>query len=826
MKELSAKSRLKVWIREICKKYSINEDDLSSYRLAAIRVFTEVIIDYWEVENHYKLERKSNLIEYIFTKTNILYDSKIGIKKSFVIDVKVFASVFIKEHHHDLSNILAWLYQFFNFNEINDLHKNTQYFTDDYMVNKLVDDSLYGLKEDKILDMKIIDPACGGGNFIIRIIEFMVINYSFSKEEILNFVSQKIYGYDIDSKLVGVCYINIILKLLFLKLIDLDQISDFTIQLYYDQDNPYGSLLLDGNDHKVFNLSSGNVMRYDDIFSDKYDLVITNPPFMGKRDMVPELRKYLNKHYVLAKGDMCTSFLVRSEMLLKDNGIYSFVSQNNWMFLSSMHTFRKHFLSGNRIERIYDLGSYAFADINGEKTSVVLLHATKGFTGNDFQVIGLKNLYYKEKVNALRNDDFDDLKYNVHVSNLNDENQFRIDYLNTGKLRNILQSSRKYSEFGMPMQGTSTGNNKKYVCYQWETTDASWVLVSKGGGYSKWTGLNMYKVHWGINGEIIKEEPGSVIRNQKYIRDAELVYSDTGTYGLSVRLKRKDQIFIASGPGIKVIEGDVFNHLAFLNSYFSSYFIKTITPKLTISANYIGKLPVPEGILNSNKINHLSKKAVDLKKRFNIKRPIYYEFHHDEYFKYGDVRTFAKSDFKDDLYLEYNRLKCEHKINKLIMQAYGLTESETSIIKKTIGCQVFDMTGSKLEISITQLDKEIASILDNNCILTRKSVTRGNLGVEGIIEYCALKYECSPKVILDLMTNSVDQFKKVVEKYEMHTLHRAWLYLNKYKANEKTLNVVDYEISNIKMKHDKIVKWHNKAFKNKGLNFMENIDDI
>ena len=112
------------------------------------------------------------------------------------------------------------------------------------------------------------------------------------------------------------------------------------------------------------------------------------------------------------------------------------------------------------------------------------------------------------------------------------------------------------------MQGSSTGDNKLMVKYIWETDEEGWVLASKGGGYSKWGGLNFYKVKWGKRGELLKGNKGSALRNSSEIDNTAIVYSDTGTLGLSTRERLDGQVFIASGPGIKVLKGDPLCHLA------------------------------------------------------------------------------------------------------------------------------------------------------------------------------------------------------------------------------------------------------------------------
>lgn len=141
----------------------------------------------------------------------------------------------------------------------------------------------------------------------------------------------------------------------------------------------------------------------------------------------------------------------------------------------------------------------------------------------------------------------------------------RFDLVSSEHLRELISSSERYENFAIPMQGTSTGNAKELINYFWKHSgDKEWVLISKGGGYSRWQGLNHYCVKWGNNGEYIKLQKGSAIRNANYFKNTQMVFSDTGTSGLNVRELQNNQIFVASGPGIRIKQGKTYAHLAFL----------------------------------------------------------------------------------------------------------------------------------------------------------------------------------------------------------------------------------------------------------------------
>ena len=100
-----------------------------------------------------------------------------------------------------------------------------------------------------------------------------------------------------------------------------------------------------------------------------------------------------------------------------------------------------------------------------------------------------------------------------------------------------------------------------------------------------------------------------------------MVFSDTGTAGLNVRVLLDNQIFIASGPGIRVVEGNEYAHLAFLNSRIAAYYVRMMSPKLTIAGGYIGQIPVNDNIYSSVVLEKEARLCVELKRKMLSTRP-------------------------------------------------------------------------------------------------------------------------------------------------------------------------------------------------------------
>ncbi len=529
-------------------------------------------------------------------------------------------------------------------------------------------------------------------------------------------------------------------------------------------------------------------------------------------------------YYSKSKGDLCYAFLLRANSLLKEDGVAAYVTQNGWMYLNSYSDLRKEMLETVDFKGIVDLGANSFLDLNGEKTNVamVIFRKMRVNGSKNINIFDLRKLHYNNKVSALESECSCDYLYQLDHKALIDTKLHKFNYILSGELKTALTKYQPYSDFGKAMQGTSTGDSKKYVRFQWEIEDKDWVLVSKGGGYSKWNGLNIYKVHWGSQGEIIKSNPKSVIRNADYFSETELVYSDTGTSGLSVRLLKEGNIFIASGPGIRVIQGDKYCHLAFLNSRIASYYMKTLSPKLTIAAGYIGQIPVPKTVFWNKELSEYAKMCSDLKDRFNSKRVINYEFRHVDYFIYDSIFRFAEEDFIDDLTIELERLEYEFKINKIIEVEYDLGIDHASI-DVTVGRLTYTIDDNEIEILHEEVDMILKNKLDNNATLKITQVRKGTLGVEGVLEFFAVQAGYSPAKMYNFIVNNIKKYRMTIELYVKNTLHKLSLMEIGYGSNnlkisnDKKMMIfteMEREGFNLhKWDESENYKWHNQAFK-------------
>lgn len=752
----------------------------------------EINITYHNYHSEFKYEiqlikqRFPELIE-VFNKT----ESKLN-EKSITLAFESLKFVF-REIDDDLDDLISWSYQFLKkgleksaFNKIGkdkakildaDLLFTTQFFTDKYMVDFLVDESLNSFDIKNIEKVVVIDCASGGGNFLNCSFERLYNLYKKSKpnwsnQKIVDTVlNNAIVGYDLDCNLSKIASLSLFVKA-----------CNYAIPNKQTRIQIFGGVANDKLGFLNPNAISNSINRttfkscLDKISREKkIKVFVTNPPFMGKRDMDTSLKSYLLANYPESKGDLCVSFIQRIIQLMNDSDVLGVVSQNNWMYLSSLKEFRKIFIEKQTLKECIDLGSNAFEDINGEKTNVALC-----VIGNSerktSRFYNLKFKHWSDKKRLVIQKHFPpELTFELNQNQFLKNSSLEFNYQLTHRFKNI-QGLQLYSDFAYPMQGTSTGNNSEFVKYAWEVNgNPDWKLVSKGGGFSKWTGLNYYKVHWGSNAEIIKANKGSALRNIDKIPSTQLVYSDTGTLGLNVRMLKENQVFIASGPGIQVLKGDKYAHLAFLNSKIATFLLKLINPKFTISAGYISKIPVANNILDSRFIAKKGKACLALKDEYLQKKLPNFEFKHHDYTSIKDIDLFIEQSIIDDIESDYQRLFLESEIEYEIRKQYNFNSKEMFEIKSVVGESPFFNKNKSLKLSAEKLDLLLSANIDLNCLSTSRAINGYSVGSESVLEDLSYKLDVNPKPIFDLIKKNVSHLRNTKTKYFNDLLHKIIL---------------------------------------------------
>lgn len=144
----------------------------------------------------------------------------------------------------------------------------------------------------------------------------------------------------------------------------------------------------------------------------RYHVVIANPPYMGGKGMNGRLSSWAKEKYPDSKSDLFAMFIERNLELSIRGGSVAMITMQSWMFLSSFEKLRNTILSDHTILSMAHLGARAFDSIGGEvvsTTSFVLEHGhRKNFKGGFVRLVdggneAEKDAMLRETIEKLKN---------------------------------------------------------------------------------------------------------------------------------------------------------------------------------------------------------------------------------------------------------------------------------------------------------------------------------------------------------------------------------------------------------------------------------------
>ena len=328
----------------------------------------------------------------------------------------------------------------------------------------------------------------------------------------------------------------------------------------------------------------------------KYDVVVTNPPYMSNKGMSAKTARYVQKHFSDEKADLFAVFMKQCETLTTINGFQAMITQHSWMFLSSFERLRLHILECNIVNMVH-LGARAFEEIGGEvvQTTAFVLKKCKSVGGYLAQYARLLRGGNQSEKEAMF------LSYNdVFVSKQQDFTRI------PGTPIVYWQSQAFFSAFSGILlndvyetkKGMFTGNNGYFLKIWYEVAcheiGDNFKPYNKGGGYRRWYGNNGIVVRWHNNGLEIKNSPGAGNINETYFFKSCLSWNLVSTAPFCCRIVSEGNVMGDGGPICLVRESDknYYYILAYLNSVVCNTFMSALNPTMNYPSGIVGKLPL------------------------------------------------------------------------------------------------------------------------------------------------------------------------------------------------------------------------------------------
>ena len=284
----------------------------------------------------------------------------------------------------------------------------------DYVVRQTINRFTEEHTPNEVLNMRVLDPACGSGSFLIRAYDELLSYHAKLKKKAVGDLSwsertdilkRNIFGVDLDPQAVEIARLNLLIRALAKR----DQLPPLGNNIQC------GNSLIFGKDEELealaktlgTNIKALSPFNWNERFPESkkaggFDVVIGNPPYvMELRDNSDVFRPLkaspLGAKYYEAKMDIFYFFIEHGIDLLKPGGYLGYIVQQYWLSRAHASTLRKKIFAETCPLVLVDFDDYqVFENAPGQHNLITVLR--KGKVAHDKTlVLALKHGDFKER---------------------------------------------------------------------------------------------------------------------------------------------------------------------------------------------------------------------------------------------------------------------------------------------------------------------------------------------------------------------------------------------------------------------------------------------
>lgn len=502
--------------------------------------------------------------------------------------------------------------------------------------------------------IRIIDPCMGSGHILVYAFDVLMDIYTAcgwsERDAAVSILRNNLYGLDIDRRAYQLAYFAVMMKARqynrrilrgenqpnlanFADVMGVNtsmlsgSLRQFVKQFQFA--DTYGSLMTvtapAGLDEMVaafrptFGLDEVQLkamVKLYKILSQKYDVVCTNPPYMGSSGMNAVLSDYVKKNYPDSKSDLFACFMEKCGQLVKRNGLYAMITQHAWMFLSSYEKLREK-LKMNSIVNMAHLGARAFDEIGGEVVQTTAFVScgkrVADFKGTYVRLVDIVGEWEKEAEYRSGNH-----RYTAKQENFSKIPGSPVAYWVSDRI----YSAYNYAPIGdtvIPRHGLATSDNNRFL-RRWYEIDfqkgsllkkcdftKKWYPMNKGGAYRKWYGNLEWVINYENNGEEIKEYAielykcsSRTIQNTQFYFKKSITWSALTSGALSFRWSDEGAIFGSGAHSAFADENILLYALGLMNSKINDVFLNVVSATMNKNVDDIRATPfiAPENMIS------------------------------------------------------------------------------------------------------------------------------------------------------------------------------------------------------------------------------------
>ena len=470
---------------------------------------------------------------------------------------------------------------------------------------------------DWLLQITILDPACGSGAFLNAALQFLMAEHRLIDEMEAKVAGSSLVFQDVEN--------SILENNLFGVDINEESVEIAQLALWLRTAKP----------HRKLNTLSENIKCGNSLISDPeiagekafnwqeqfpkvfekggFDVVIGNPPYVRPHYLNDETKRHLWKTFSTyeRKADLYVCFIETAISLVKQKGYTSFIVSDGWLRLDSFEKIRIHILNNTSILQIVDFTNDVFDSANVKTCVFVFKKETSNNNVLQSAVIDnkmdLNNIDYhfinQEAFNATYKNVFD---LSIDETSSSIKNKMQIGTSSLGTLFSL--------SFGV-----KTGDDERFLTFNPSISPDCKKLV-RGADINRWTIIfkGEYVIYQPEQMRINKStaRPGTAERFEQpkvLVRDTGgglmATYDDSSYYVKDVIIVEDEN---QSTDRLKALA-------AILNSMLLRWYYETTFPTLHVQRDELASLPIPN-LVNMEDLVCLSNKMLFLYSQLNDKR--------------------------------------------------------------------------------------------------------------------------------------------------------------------------------------------------------------
>ena len=343
------------------------------------------------------------------------------------------------------------------------------------------------------------------------------------------------------------------------------------------------------------------------IMAQKYDVVVTNPPYMGSSGMGARLAEFVKKQYPDSKSDMSTVFMQKCMDYCTESGYMSMINIPVWMFLSSYEKLRKDIIEKKTIVSMAHFGRGIFGSDFGTTSFVISNKHVSKYLGSYRRLfekqgavdsVEQKEEWYLEGKGRFvaRQDNFEKIP------------GAPVAYWVSENVRKCFEASEKIGTYASPRQGLATGNNEVFLklwfevnandininaCnYEmFEKSKKKYIPYNKGGAFRKWFAFLDCVIRFDKESYEILSTTGNHLPSRELYFHEAISWSKVTSGGLSMR-------YVPTGSAFDVAGCSIFSKenldylLGFTNSNVMLYLMNTLSQTLNYEVGNVKQMPL------------------------------------------------------------------------------------------------------------------------------------------------------------------------------------------------------------------------------------------